>query len=123
MSEEYPLYPKLSEYGEEEAAAIFEGFKKKMEALCKETLSQLYTDVAAYIESDSWTNFRNDLLDGFRNYGNRKLQADYDFKTIRSEIYKQFRDDIIKDLNQDLVTENESLKAEIQRMYEFNRRY
>lgn len=110
MNKEYPLYPTLSEEAKIEAQLIMDRFKEQMGKLCEEVLSQLYCDVSAYIESDHWTNYRNDLLAGFQNYGNRKIQASYDFEKIRRAIFKEYRDEIINDLNQDLVRENEELK-------------
>ena len=91
-----------------------DGFKVKMRKLCDEVLGDLYRDVAAYIETDQWTNFRNELLDGFRNYGNRRIQAAYDFAQIRRAIFEEFREEIVKDLNQDLVKEVEELKKRIE---------
>ena len=114
MREEYPLYPKLSEEGKKEAQLIIDDFKENLKKVAKEAISAFYCDVAMYIESDSWTNFRNELLDGFRDYNNRKIQGEYDFKKIRQAIYREYRDEIIKDLNRDLVEENEELKKTIE---------
>ena len=114
MSVEYPLYPELTEEGKKEADLWLQKFRDKMKKVADEVVSDTYCSCVGYIESDSWSNFRNEILDGFKNYGNRKIQAEYDFATIRSEIYKQFRDEIIVDLNQDLVKENEALKKRIE---------
>lgn len=121
MSKDYPLYPELSEEGKQEAQELINQFKEKMKKVCEETLGQLYVDVACYIESDSWTNYRNQLLAGFQNYNNRKIQGQYDFAKIRRKIYEEYRDEIIKDLNQDLVQEIESLKQEIKALNERSR--
>ena len=113
MSEEYPLYPKLTEEAKKEADLFLQKFGEKMKKVADDIISEVYVSCLGYIESDSWGNFRNELLDGFRNYNNRKIQAEYDFAEIRKQIFKQFRDEIITDLNQDLVKENERLKKEI----------
>ena len=123
MINEYPLYPKLKECGAQEAQALMDEFKKKMESLAKEILSHLYCDVAMYIESASWSNFRNEILQGFSKYGNRKLQADYDFAKIRQTIFEEHREEIIKEIEQDIVKENETLKKDIHDLREFHRRY
>ena len=123
MSEEFPLYPELREAAKEEAQALMDEFKKKMESLAKEILSQLYCDIAMYIESASWSNFRNEILQGFSKYGNRKLQADYDFAKIRQTIFEEHREEIIKEIEQDIVKENETLKKDIHDLREFHRRY
>ena len=123
MSDEYPLYPKLSPEAKEEAQALMDSFKEKMLNLCQETLGQLYCDVSAYIQSDHWTNYRNDLLDGLRNYGNRKVQASYDFAKIRHAIFDEYRSEIVADLNQDLLKEVEELKKTIESERELHRRF
>jgi len=121
MSNEYPLYPDLKEEAAEEAQQIMNSFKEKMLKLCKETLSEIYCDVVMYIESDSWTNFRTQLMNGFAEYGNRKLQGEYDFAKIREKIFKEHRDEIIKECQEDIVKENESLKRQIKTLYEMRR--
>ena len=118
---EFPLYPELPEAGKEEAQALVDKFKEQLKKAAQDAISDLYTDVAVFIESDSWSNFRNKLMDGFKNYNNRKLQADYDFKEIRQQIFKEFRADIINDLNQDLVAENEGLKKDVERLEQWLR--
>ena len=119
---EFPLFPYLSEEGQKEAQELVDAFKKQMIKAAESALGELYCDVACNIESDSWTNYRNKLMAGFRNYSNRKVQGEYDFKAIRAEIYKEFREEIIIDLNQDLVKENEELKKDLEREREFSRR-
>jgi len=113
MSKEFPLYPGLSEAGCEEAQTLVDAFKVELTKAAEDAIRDLYCDVAVFIESDSWGNFRNKLMDGFKNYNNRLIQSDYDFKEIRQAIYKEYRDDIIKDLNQDLLEEIESLKKQL----------
>jgi len=122
MSAEYPLYPELTEEGKKEADLLLQKFRDKMKKVAEEVVSETYSSCVEYRESDSWSNFRNEILAGFKNYNNRKIHAAYDFATIRAEIYKQFRDEIIVDLNQDLVKENELLKKRIQNMEELARR-
>lgn len=113
---EYPLFPELHEDGKKEAEAVIEKFKKRLKAIAEEVLGEVYCDIPTYIESDSWMNFRNALISAFKNYGNRKLQGEYDFKQIREQIYCQFREEIIKDLNQDNLEEIEKLKKEIRNL-------
>ena len=61
------------------------------------------------------------ILDGYKNYNNRKIQAAYDFKKIRAEIYKEYREDIVNDLNQDMLKEIEELKQDLERERERRR--
>ena len=88
MSNEYPLYPTLSEPGKEEAQKLIDQFKVDLTNAADEVLGKMYCDVIPHIESDSWTNYRNAMMDGFRNYDNRMVQGEHDFKDIRAEIYK-----------------------------------
>lgn len=125
VNEEYPLYPDLTEQGEIEAQEIIDKFrievKKILTDTVEETMGKIYCDIIPYIQSDSWTNFRNDLLDGFKNYHNSKVHAEWDFKKIREEIYKEYRDDIIKDLDQDNLKRIEELEKQVKWLEDVNR--
>ena len=120
---EYPLYPELKEPAAEEAQNLIDKFKEQLKKAAEKAIGNLYCDVAIHIESDSWTNFRNDLMEGFRNYDNKKIQGEFDFKKIREEIYKEYRDEIIADLNQDYINEIADLKQHLKFEKEFNRQY
>ena len=116
MNEQYPLYPELTEEGKEEAQKIMDSFKQKLKKLMDEVLSDLYTDVSYYVESDHWTNYRNALMDGFKGYGGGKTNHQYNYKELRQAIYKNHKNEIVPDLNQDLVEENERLKAQVDQL-------
>lgn len=115
--EEYPLYPELTEAGKQEAQRLIERFKKTAEEILKPMIdnfiTDVYCDVAIHIESDSWINFRNTIMDGYKNYSNKSIQAEYDFKEIRKQIYKDYKDEIDKDLNQDSLEKITILEKEI----------
>lgn len=117
MSKEYPLYPELTEQGKEEAQKIMDSFKPKLAKLLDEVMGDLYTDVSYYVEGDHWTNYRNDLMEGFKGYKNGGANHACDYKDLRQAIYTNHKEEIVKDLNQDLVEENEKLKADIERLY------
>lgn len=119
---EFPLFPLLDEAGQKEAQDLVDVFKDKMKKVAEEVLGDLYCDVLVNIESDSWTNYRNKLMAGFRNYGNRHVQGKYDFAEIRREIFSQFKEDIIKDLNQDLLEKVAELEKSLEREREISRR-
>ncbi len=114
MSDKYPLYPELSEAGGAEAQFLVDKFKDEIIKAANDVIGTLYCDIACHIESDSWTNYRNQMLEGFKNYNNRKIQGEYDFKQIRKAILKEHREDIVEDLNQDMLKEIESLKTTIE---------
>ena len=115
---EYPLFPELSEVAHKEALDLIEKFKAALKQAANEVIGDLYCYIMPYIESDSWHNFRNQLLDGFLDYRNGKIQEEYDFKKIRRKIFEEFKDEIIADLNKDLLEENEELKKEIEMLRE-----
>ena len=121
MSEEFPLYPTLPDAAQKEAQDLLNKFKADIAKAAENAIGELYCDVMPYIESDTWSNFRNELMDGFKNYDNRKIQGEYDFKELRLAIYENHKEEITKDLNQDLLAEIESLKKQIQFMRECER--
>lgn len=119
MSAEHPLYPNLPKAGVDEAARLIESFKAEMVKAATEVLSNVYCDVAVHIESDSWTNFRNEIVKGLtRNYAYSSELLKYDFRELRKTILIEHREAIIKDLNKDLLAEVEDLKAQLQRKNE-----
>ena len=118
---EYPLFPKLSEAGQEEAQQLIDSFKTALKKATEEVISNLYCDVIFYIESDAWTNFRNELMSGLRNYANRRIQGEYDFKQIRQQIFEDFKDEIIKDLDQDNLEKIKELEKDVERYTEWLR--
>ena len=107
---EYPLYPTLTDAGKQEAQRLADMFKETLAKAAEEVIGELCVDVPLWIESDSWSNFRNHVVNEICNYNNRHIQGDYDYGKIRKAIYIEYRDEIIADLNQDLVSENEQLK-------------
>jgi 5,10-methylenetetrahydrofolate reductase len=123
VSKDYPLYPELKEPGAAEAQALVDRFKEQLKEAAEDVIRQLYCDVAVYIESDSWTNFRNEIMAGFKNYNNRKIQGEYNFAEIRKQIYNEFKEELLPELNQDLVKENEDLKAQLKAERESRRFY
>lgn len=92
--------------------------KKVLDDLLDDYLGKVYVELLPEIESDSWGNYRNKIMDGFKNYDNRLIQNRHDFKEIRQQIYKDFREDIIKDLDQDNVEKIAELEKQIAWMRE-----
>lgn len=115
--EEFPLYPQLPKSGEEEAIRLIEQFKINLKKAAEEAISDLYVDIMPHIESDTWGNYRQFIVDGLSNYQN-KIKSPYDYKKIRQVIYEEHKEEIIKDLNQDLLEEIKELKKIISYMKE-----
>ena len=116
MDKECPLYPELTKQGKEEAQKIMDSFKPKLVEIMEDILGTLYTDVSYSVESDHWTNYRNSLMDGFRGYGSGKPNHEHDYKELRRAIYDNNKEEIVKDLNDDLVKKNCELKKEVERL-------
>ena len=123
MNDKYPLYPRLTEEGEVEAQAIMDSFKPRILSLVDELMGDLYTDISMHVESDHWSNYKNQMMDGFKDYGNGSKIHTHDFKELRKTIYANNKNEIIADLNQDLVEENERLKVELAEAYRNLNRY
>jgi hypothetical protein len=118
----YPLYPVLSELGKLESEEFIENLKSKIRTVVNDALGEIYVDLPDYIESDSWTNYRNTLLAGLCNYQNKE-HSRYDFQKIRQTIYAEFKEEINKDLNQDLLEEVADLKKRLEEEREYRRRW
>lgn len=88
----------LSDQAEQDAQRFLDDFKERMRKLVDEVMAEAYVECMPWIEADSWGNMRNHLLDWIRGY--RKIDG-YDAKKMREAIYKEYREDIVKDLNQD----------------------
>lgn len=107
---ESELYPELNEQGKLEAQKIIEQLKLEMAKVCEKVISDFYINISCYIESDHWTNYRNSIMSGLKNYGG---DLRYDYKKVREEIFREHREEIIKDINHDLLDEIESLKRQL----------
>ena len=66
-------------------------------------------------------NHPNALMDGFKGYTQGKATHEYDYKALRQAIYANHKEEIVKDLNQDLVQEIESLNNQIKQLQQINR--
>ena len=122
ISNEYPLFPELTEQGKQEAQDLIIKFQKILKEKAEEIMSSIssdfYTDIINEVESDHWINYRTKLLNGLCNYSNKKTQNSYDYDRIRKSIYENHKEDIVKDLNQDLLAEIEDLKRQLKKAYE-----
>ncbi len=112
---------KLPELAKIEAQLFLDQFKKKLLGICEDVMGDLYVNIMPYIESDSWGNFRDQVISEIQGYSKGKLISGYDFELIRRAILNNYRDEIIKDLNQDMLEEIKSLKKEIERLEEMRK--
>ena len=115
------LYPELGEEGKAQAQAIMDRFALRMRIEADRAISSaqedLYVNVLSEIESDHWFNYRDKIVQGLCNYGNKDVSR-HDWKKIREGIFAQFREEIINDLNQDLLKQNEELLQLLRMKYD-----
>ncbi len=120
QEQEYPLFPELTEEGKKQAQDLMIKFDKLLVERAKDLMETItndfYYDIANEVEGDHWTNYRNKLLDGLCNYDN-KSHSKHDFDKIRKAIYKNHKEEIVKDLNQDLLEEVKDLKKKLEDAY------
>ena len=64
----------------------------------------------ANFESDIWRAISRQIIHG---YADGKWSK-YDHKDLRDSLFREHREEIIKELNQDLVAENEKLKKDLE---------
>ena len=117
----YPFYPELTDEGKQQAQDLMIKFEKTLKESATKIISDFSTDfyceVLHEIESDHWTNYRTKIVSAICDYSNKKSMS-YDFDRIRKAIYKHHKEEIVKDLNQDLLKEISDLKEQLKRSYE-----
>jgi hypothetical protein len=84
-----------------------------MRRLADEILGEVYVNCMPYIDSDSWQNFRNHVVEWIRGY--RELPG-HDAKQVRESILKHHREQIIADLNQDLLNRIKDLEDLVEKL-------
>ena len=106
----------LSEKGMAEFEAYIEIAKSKIKKSCDEALSDIYTNLPEWIESDSWLNFRNKIINSLMDYSNLN---EWDQRKIRESILKNHYNQVVSELNKDLLSEIEILKSRISIMEKY----
>jgi hypothetical protein len=112
MNNQYPQYPELTETGKKQAQELMIKFEKELKEsaikIMQNITNEFYYDIVNEIESDQWSNYRSKILDYLKGY--KSGHCEYDFNTIRRAIYMNHKDEIVKDLNQDLLKKNDELR-------------
>lgn len=113
------LYPELSQEGIQDLQKLMDKFEKNLNEfatdLIRNTTRDFYCNISPFIESDHWTNYRSQILSKLMDYGNEEVGKDERDK-IRRAIYRNHKEEIVKDLNQDLLKEIQDLKNELSRI-------
>jgi len=95
----------------EQAEKALDFFRDRIRAqiadFAEQALSEAYTDIVPYLETDAWANLRRDVLADFCDYstGNNR--------ELRRSIYEQYRDEIVADLNQDNLERIADLEKQV----------
>lgn len=103
-------YPELSKGAAKDAQKLIDKFKSTLRKAADDVLTSFYCDILPFVEMDSWSNFQNRLLAGLKDYQTGKSLHKYDFKEIRKIMFREHKEEIIKDLDADILAENERLK-------------
>uniref|UniRef100_A0A6M3K3H6 Uncharacterized protein n=1 Tax=viral metagenome TaxID=1070528 RepID=A0A6M3K3H6_9ZZZZ len=83
-------------------------FMEKLSILAKGLLGEIEADYLPYLPDDLFLNLRNRVKESIK-YGNVAC------KEIRDKIFQEHREEIIKDLNQDLIKRIEELDYQLAR--------
>ncbi len=111
---ENPLYPRLSEDATLQAMQLIQSFKELMHKAAEEVMADLYTDVLPFIESDAWVNFRTKMVEGFCDYNSAHEQCRNDYAILRQKMFEEYRSEIIKDLQVDLLEDKDRIIKRLQ---------
>lgn len=110
------FYPELDQNGKDQAQELMNSFKLKLADCAKNVFDDFYCDVTTHIESDSWQNFRTDIINGIQGYTEHSKKYPHDYSRIRESIIKNHREELIKDLDIDNLKEIEKLKRDVKRL-------
>ena len=88
---------------QEEAQSFIDSFKVKMKAIAEETLGELYSKVMPYIETDTWTNYREALrMELEHEYKYSKFKKDW-ATSFRRAVFVENREEISNLIGQDII--------------------
>jgi hypothetical protein len=113
----------LSKEGVAEFEAVIADVKKKITTVVDDSIAELYTDIGQWIESDAWSNYRQTIVNGLKDYVRSRDTNRHDFVEMRRVMLRDYRAEIIADLNADMVEEIRCLKDRIQFLEESRSRY
>lgn len=86
-----------------EGQAFIDRFRAKMEKIAEETLGQIYSNVMPYIETDTWTNYREELrLELEHEYKYSKFKETW-ASNFRRAVFVENREEISKLISQDIL--------------------
>lgn len=105
-----------SEQLQKEAQEFIDKFKVRMKLIADETLSELYANVGPHIETDQWTNYREQLrLELEHEYKYSKFKQPW-ATNFRRAVFVENREEISALIAKDILERNKFLED---RLHEF----
>jgi hypothetical protein len=101
--------------------AEIEKFKQRCKDAADDALSNVYADLAGYIEHDAILNLEQRIINGFHDGAKRHIQDAYPFARMRAKLFEEHRDEIMAAMPEELVKENDMLRSRLS--YYENRSY
>ena len=103
----------LTDEAKQEAEQLLSMFTEKMQGIAEEIIGDVYVKLMPYIDTDTWSNVRNQFIDDLRHYPQLCNHHAYDIKAIRRKMLDEYRDEIVNDIITDLQDENKRLNNRI----------
>jgi hypothetical protein len=101
-------FPELSEQGNQDALHLVERFKSKLQTVAEEMIGELYCNLIPHIETDAWTNYREEcrlaLQKEYCQSETASSEQAWAFY-VRKAIFVQFREELEKGIIADQVKE------------------
>lgn len=113
-------FPELSEQGNQDALHLIERFKSKVRICAEETISELYCNLLPHIETDSWTNYREQCrLELYKFYVKSETASVEEAwaSSVREAIFKEYRAELEKGIIADLNKRISNLEEIIRDRY------
>lgn len=106
---EYPLVP---ERFQEDIVRLVEGVKKKIKTAIEDVLSEVYVDIAPWIEGDLQQNWREQVRSAMQYRAVRDIGLPNDIwaQNLRSTIFNEHRAELELGLIADLVRQRDEYK-------------
>lgn len=125
-NEEFPLYPRLSDEGKEQTQRDLNEFgeliKKSLDGVLSQWIHEFIEDYIHDTEHAAWQSLRQRFFTGLRAYNRNKKTYSRDYQVIRDHIFDHYREDLIKDIDQDNIKKIEQLESQLKRLADLNYR-
>ena len=109
----------LSEQGQKDAEEIYKSFAKRIKSLCDEALGELEVNCLPHLETDAWTNYREELrIELAHEYKYSKFKDDW-AKDLRRAILIENKEELVSLLNKDLVVRCKRLEDRVKDYEQF----